>query len=139
MKLVLRPLARPAAEYAHVTKEPIPISLLTYFEVRSFAFPDRPSGERIPVSVRLAAVGHEIHGRLKLISDLVRRLEALDWDVTVVGDEVVVTSELGPEEGWAKLRQVGVADQLLAFLEGGSDVPRDLGQLPAEAPDGAGY
>ncbi|MGH7609033.1 MAG: hypothetical protein ACREOD_03665 [Candidatus Dormibacteria bacterium] len=135
MKLVLRPIARAAAEYAHVTKEPIPISLLTYFEVRSFAFPDRPSADRIPVSVRLAAVGHEIKSRLTLISDLLRRLEVLEWEIVVVGDDIVVSCELSPEAGWAKLRQIGVSDQLLPFLENGSDRPVQVS--PAPGADGA--
>lgn len=123
MKLVLRPLNQPASEYAEVTHEPVPTSLATYFEVRSFAFPDRPTLDWLPVSVRLAAVGNHIKSRLILISDLVRRLEAMEWQVRLVGDDVVVTTELSAEEGWQKLRDQGISDHLLPLLQKGSDRP----------------
>ncbi|MGH7665911.1 MAG: hypothetical protein ACRENY_05805 [Candidatus Dormibacteria bacterium] len=123
MKLVLRPLRDPASEYAEVTEEPVPISLVTYFEVRSFAFPTRPTLDQLPVSVRLAAVSHELKSRLILISDILRRLEALEWQVKLVGDEVVVTADVSLEEGWEMLRSQGISDHLLAWLEKGSDLP----------------
>jgi len=123
VKLVLRPIRQPASEFAEVTEEPVPTSLATYYEVRSFAFPDRPTLDRLPVSVRLAAVGNELKSRLTLISDVLRRLEALEWQVRLVGDDVVVTTELSVEEGWQKLRDQGVSDHLLPMLEKGSDRP----------------
>ncbi|MGC1184467.1 MAG: hypothetical protein WBA31_04850 [Candidatus Dormiibacterota bacterium] len=106
-----------------MTEEPIPTSLLTYFEVRSFAFADRPTVDRLPVSVRLAAVGNEVKSRLTLMSDLLRRLEVLGWQVQIVGDDVVVTTALSVEEGWQTLRRQGVSDQLLPMLQKGSDLP----------------
>jgi len=123
VKLVLRPLKQPAAEYAHVTHEPVPKSLATYFEVRSFAFPGRPTLDRLPASVRLAAVGNELKSRLTLISDVLRRIEALEWQVSLVGDEVVVTTDLSVQEGWQKLRDEGISDHLLPMLQKGSDLP----------------
>ncbi len=136
MRLVLRPLRQPALEFAAVTKEPIPLSLVTYFEVRSFAFPDRPTIDRLPVSVRLAAVANELKPRLILISDVLRRLEALEWQVRLIGEEVVVTTELSVEDGWEKLRRAGVSDHLLPFLEKGSDLPpraRAVRRAPARS------
>jgi hypothetical protein len=126
--LVLRPIASPAWVLASITDEPLPRSLATYFEVRSFAFPDRPNVDRVPVSVRLAAVGNELKHNLILMSDLVRRLEALEWKVELIGDEVVVTNELSVEAGWLKLQAEGISDHLLPLLEKGSDrPPRSLG------------
>ncbi len=123
MKLVIRPIRQPAWEYAEVTHEPVPTSLATYFEVRSFAFPGRPTLDQLPVSVRLAAVGNEIKSRLILISDVLRRLEAMEWQVQVVGDDVVVTTELSIAEGWQRLREQGISDHLLPMLQKGSDRP----------------
>lgn len=123
MRLVLRPIGPPATELIEVTKEPIPYSLTTYFEVRSFAFPDRPTLDRLPVSVRLAAVGNELKRKLSLMSDLLRRLEALEWQVRLVGDEVWVTTELSAKAGWQTLQQQGIADHLLPLLQQGSDLP----------------
>ncbi|HVC39130.1 MAG TPA: hypothetical protein VNH20_04025 [Candidatus Dormibacteraeota bacterium] len=123
MRLVLRPIRQPGSEFAAITEEPVPRSLTTYFEVRSFAFPDRPTLDRLPVSVRLAAVGHELKSRLTLIADVLRRLEALEWQVRLVGDDVVVTSPTSVEEGWATLRAEGVSDHLLPMLQPGSDLP----------------
>ncbi|MGH7641242.1 MAG: hypothetical protein ACREOL_10120, partial [Candidatus Dormibacteria bacterium] len=119
MKLVLRPLREPASEYAEVTEEPVPYTLTTYFEVRSLAFPDRPTLDRLPVSVRLAAVGKEIRERLLAVSDVVRRLEAMEWGVRLEGDDIVVTSDLSAEEGWQALRRQGISDHLLPYLEQG--------------------
>ncbi len=123
MKLVIRPLSHAAEEFAEVTHEPVPTSLATYFEVRSFAFPHRPTIDQLPVSVRLAAVGNELKTRLILIADLLRRLEALEWDVILVGDDVVVSTGLSVEEGWRKLRDQGISDHLLPLLHKGSDLP----------------
>ncbi|MGC2190941.1 MAG: hypothetical protein WA751_01230 [Candidatus Dormiibacterota bacterium] len=123
MKLVIRPIRQPAWEYAEVTHEPVPTSLATYFEVRSFAFPGRPTLDQLPVSVRLAAVGNEIKSRLILMSDVLRRLEAMEWQVQMVGDDVVVTTELSIEEGWRRLRDEGISDHLLSMLQKGSDRP----------------
>lgn len=123
MKLVIRPLQQAAAEFAEVTHEPVPTSLATYFEVRSFAFPGRPTLDRLPVSVRLAAVGNEIKTRLILMADVLRILEALEWQVRLVGDDVVVTTELSAEDGWQKLRDQGISDHLLPMLQKGSDRP----------------
>lgn len=123
MRLVIRPIKPAPAEYAEVTEEPISTHLVTYYEVRSFAFPDRPTIDRLPVSVRLAAVGNGIKSRLTLMSDVLRRLEALEWQVRLVGDDVVVTTDLSVEEGWQTLRAQGISDQLLPMLQKGSDMP----------------
>ena len=123
MKLVLRPIREAATEFAEVTKEPVPISLATYFEVRSFAFPDRPTLDRLPVSVRLAAVGNEIKSRLTLYADVLRRLEAMEWQVRLVGADVVVTTDLSVQAGWQKLQEQGISDHLLPMLQKGSDLP----------------
>ncbi|HUY55539.1 MAG TPA: hypothetical protein VMV23_10310 [Candidatus Nanopelagicaceae bacterium] len=123
MKLVIRPIRQAAKELAAVTEEPVPTSLATYFDVRSLAFPDRPTLDRLPVSVRLAAVGNEIKSRLTLMSDVLRRLEVLEWEVRVVGDDVVVSTPLSVEAGWQKLREDGVSDHLLPMLQRGSDLP----------------
>ncbi|HEY6538637.1 MAG TPA: hypothetical protein VI138_06315 [Candidatus Dormibacteraeota bacterium] len=123
MRLVLRPLKAAPSEYAAVTEEPIPNSLTSYFEVRSFAFANRPTVDDLPVSIRLVTVGKEIKSRLTLMSDLIRRLEALEWEVRLVEDEVVISNDLSVEEGWRKLRQQGVSDQLLPMLQPGSDLP----------------
>ena len=128
MRLVLRPIGSPAGVLASITDEPLPYSVATYFEVRSFAFPDRPTVDRLPVSVRLAAVAIELKRHLTLMADLVRRLEALEWKVELIGDEVVVTTELSVEAGWLKLQAEGISDHLLPLLEQGSDrPPRSLG------------
>jgi len=123
MRLVLRPIGPPAEVLASITDEPLPYSVSTYFEVRSFAFPDRPTVDRPPVSVRLAAVGTELKRNLILMADVVRRLEALEWKVELTGDEVVVTTELSVEAGWLKLQAEGISDHLLPLLENGSDRP----------------
>ena|GEM_PF-3153860 len=128
MRLVLRPIAAPAGVLASITDEPVAYSVTTYSEVRSFAFPDRPTVDRMPVSVRLAAVANELKRHLILMSDLVRRLEALEWKVELIGDEVVVTNDLSAEAGWLKLQAEGISDHLLPLLEKGSDrPPRSLG------------
>lgn len=130
MRLVLRPIGDPAGELLEVTTEPIPRSLATYFEVRSFAFADRPTLDRLPVSVRLVAVGNELRRKLTLMSDLVRRLEALEWQVRLVGDEVWATTGLSTAVGWQTLQQQGIADHLLPLLQKGSDLP-PRGMWPA--------
>ena len=128
MRLVLRPLGSPAEVLAAITDEPLAYSVSTYSEVSSFAFPDRPTVDRMPVSVRLAAVANELKRNLILMSNLVRRLEALEWKVELIGDEVVVTSELSVEAGWLKLQAEGISDHLLPLLEKGSDrPPKSLG------------
>lgn len=134
MRLVLRPIGLPAAEYAAVTEEPVPRSLATYFEIRSLAFAGRPTIDRLPVSVRLAAVGNELKVRLTLISDVLRRLEALEWQVALVGDDVVVSTELSAELGWQKLNQQGIADHLLSLLQPGSDLPPGSVRNPLRRP-----
>ncbi|MGA7173116.1 MAG: hypothetical protein WCB86_05720 [Candidatus Dormiibacterota bacterium] len=137
MKLVIRPIRQAALEFAEVTEEPVPTSLATYYEVRSFAFPDRPTLDRLPVSVRLAAVGNEIKSRLTLMSDVLRRLEAMEWEVRVVGDDVVVTTALSVAAGWQKLREDGISDHLLPMLQKGSDLPpRPHTSGRSEAPAG---
>lgn len=123
MRLVLRPIQDPAQEYLAVTEEPISAELATYFEVRSFAFADRPTPDRLPVSVRLAAVANELKHRLVLASDVLRRLEALGWSVQLNGAEVVVTCSLSAQEGWSTLGREGIGDHLLPWLERGSDLP----------------
>lgn len=139
MRLVIRPIKPAGTEYAEVTEEPIPTSLITYFEVRSFAFADRPTVDHLPVSVRLAAVANEVKSRLTLMSDLLRRLEVLGWRVQIVGDDVVVTTDLSVEEGWQTLRRQGVSDQLLPMLQKGSDLPPGVtaSRRPVEEPPAA--
>jgi hypothetical protein len=123
VRLVLRPIGSPAQVLASITDEPLAYSVSTYAEVRSFAFPDRPTVDRMPVSVRLAAVGNELKRNLILMSDLIRRLEALEWKVELIGDEVVATTDLSAEAGWLKLQAEGISDHLLPLLEKGSDRP----------------
>ncbi|MGH7642740.1 MAG: hypothetical protein ACRENX_06960 [Candidatus Dormibacteria bacterium] len=137
MRLVLRPLRQPSSEFAQVTQEPVPTELATYFEVRSFAFADRPTLDHLPVSVRMAAVGNTIKSRLTLYSDVLRRLEALEWEVKLVGDDVVVTTELTLKEGWQKLREQGISDHLLAMLQKGSDFPPRAAAARRNPPGGS--
>jgi hypothetical protein len=128
LRLVLRPIGSPARVLASITDEPLSYSVTTYSEVRSFAFPDRPTVDRMPVSVRLAALANELKRNLILMSDLVRRLEALEWKVELIEDEVVVTNELSVEAGWLKLQAEGISDHLLPLLQKGSDrPPKNLG------------
>ncbi len=128
MRLVLEPLHSPEAEYAAVTEEPISAELQTYFEVRSFAFPDRPTADRLPPSVRLAAVGGGLKRRLTVASDVVRRLEASGWEVHFSGRQLVASKAVSAQEGWAELRAEGIADHLLPLLERGSDLPPGPGR-----------
>jgi hypothetical protein len=123
VRLVLRPISAPASVLSSITVGPLAYSVTTYSEVRSFAFPDRPTVDRMPVSVRLAAVANELKRNLILMSDVIRRLEALEWKVELIGDEVVITNDLSAEAGWLKLQAEGISDHLLPMLEKGSDRP----------------
>lgn len=91
--------------------------------MHSFAFPDRPTAENLPVSTRLAAVAQELKLRLGLISELIRRMEVLGWRVELAADQVVIEVDLSVEDGWAVLRREGISDHLLAYLDKGSDPP----------------
>lgn len=132
MKLIFRPIHRPAEIYASVTKGPLPQTSLDYLEMHSFGFPDRPTVDNLPVSVRLAAAGKEVHERMKVLTSVLRRLENLGWAVRLEGDQVVVECELGIEAGWEVLRREGVADHVMGQAEKGSDLP------PARGPAGGG-
>ncbi len=121
MKLVFRPVHKPAEEFAEVTRPPISRTMETYLEMHSFGFPDRPTAANLPVSVRLAAVGKLIHERLSILSDVLRRLENIGWDVHTQGDLVVVLNTLSLEDGWAVLRREGISDHIMGLLEKGSD------------------
>lgn len=122
MKLVFRPIHKGSEEFHEVTKAPISRTMQTYIEMHSFGFPDRPTAANLPVSVRLAAVGKLIHERMSILSDVLRRLENLGWDVYTEGDLVRVSNDLSQEEGWEVLRREGISDHILGLVEKGSDV-----------------
>lgn len=123
MKLVFRPIRRAGEELREVTRHPISRHMETYMEMHSFGFPDRPTPENLPVSVRIAAAAKEIHDRAAILSPVLRRLENLGWDVHMEGDQVVASSPLDPEAGWELLRREGICDQILGLAERTSDLP----------------
>ncbi len=106
-----------------MTREPISRHLETYMEMHSFGFPDRPTPEDLPVSVRIAAAAKEIHDRAAILSPVLRRLENLGWDVQIEGDQVVASTPLDPQAGWDVLRHQGIGDQILGLAERSSDLP----------------
>ena len=128
MRLVFRPIHRASEEFAEVTHEPISRGMETYLEMHSFGFPDRPTPANLPVSVRVAAAGKLIHERIAIVSDVLRRLENIGWDVHTEGDLVVVQNDLSLEEGWNVLRKEGISDHVMGLAEKGSDKlpPRGL-------------
>ncbi len=132
MKLVFRPVRKASDEFHEVTKPPISRTMETYLEMHSFGFPDRPTAANLPVSVRLAAAGKLVHERLAILSDVLRRLEILGWDVHIEGDLVVVANGLSLEAGWAALRREGISDHVMGLVEKGSDIP------PPKGPAGGG-
>lgn len=132
MRLIFRPIRRAAEEFAAVTRAPVSRTLETYMEMHSFGFPDRPTTDNLPVSVRVATAAKELHERGRNLSPLLRRLENLGWDVHLEGDLVVVATGLGVEEAWAVLRKEGLSDQALGWVEKGSDL------LPSAEPAGGG-
>ncbi|MHB1500231.1 MAG: hypothetical protein ACYCYK_03525 [Candidatus Dormibacteria bacterium] len=132
MKLIFRPIRKPAEEFAEVTKEPISRGMETYLEMHSFGFPDRPTPANLPVSVRLAATAKVIHERIGILSDILRRLENIGWDVHTEGDLVVVQNQLSLEDGWDVLRKEGISDHVMGLAERGSD------KLAAGGPAGGG-
>jgi hypothetical protein len=123
VRLVFRPIRRAGEELREVTRPPISRHLETYMEMHSFGFPDRPTPEDLPVSVRIAAAAKEIHDRAAILSPVLRRLENLGWDVHIEGDQVVASSPLDPEAGWGVLRHQGIGDQILGLAERSSDLP----------------
>jgi len=123
VKLIFRPIHKASDEFREVTKPPISRTMETYLEMHSFGFPDRPRAANLPVSVRLAASGKLVHERLSILSDVLRRLENIGWDVHIEGDLVVVLNELSLEAGWDVLRREGVSDHVMGLVEKGSDVP----------------
>ena len=132
MKLIFRPIRKAAEEFAEVTKEPISRGMETYLEMHSFGFPDRPTPPNLPASVRLAAAGKLIHERIAVLSDVLRRLENIGWEVRTDGDLVVVQNDLSTEEGWEVLRREGISDHVMGLAEKGSD------RLPPRGPAGGG-
>jgi hypothetical protein len=66
------------------------------------------------------------------LSDVLRRLENIGWDVRTEGDLVVVQNELSLEAGWDVLRREGISDHVMGLAERGSD------KLPAKGPAGGG-
>jgi hypothetical protein len=132
VKLVFRPVRKAADEFAEVTKPPLSRTMETYLEMHSFGFPDRPTPANLPVSVRVAAAGKLIHERVSILSDLLRRLENIGWDVHTEGDLVVVSNELSTEEGWEVLRREGISDHVMGLAERGSD------RLPSKGLAGGG-
>ncbi len=123
MRLVFRPIRRAGEELREVTRQPMSRHMETYVEMHSFGFPDRPTPEDLPVSVRIAAAAKEIHDRAAILSPVLRRLENLGWDVHIEGDQVVASTPLDPESGWDVLRQQGIGDQILGLAERASDLP----------------
>jgi hypothetical protein len=123
VRLVFRPIRRAGEELREVTRQPISRHLETYMEMHSFGFPDRPTPEDLPVSVRIAAAAKEIHDRAAILSPVLRRLENLGWDVHTEGDQVVASTPLDPEAGWDVLRRQGIGDQILGLAERSSDLP----------------
>lgn len=137
MKLIFRPIHKGAEEFREVTRAPLSRTMETYIEMHSFGFPDRPTAANLPVSVRLAGVGKLIHERMSILSDVLRRLENLGWDIHTDGDLVVVLNDLSLEDGWGVLRREGISDHILGLVEKGSDVapPQSLaggGEEPEE-------
>ncbi len=125
MRIRLRPLRPLEEDLEEVTRRPMPVWLVRYYEVHSFGFADRPTADRMPVSVRLAAIGQVVRHRLTLTIDVVRRLEALGWTATVEDGHLVASIDGDDQEGWARLRRAGVADQLLLLLD-----PDDVARVP---------
>ncbi len=123
MRLVFRPIRRAGEELREVTRQPLSRHMATYMEMHSFGFPDRPTPEELPVSVRIAAAAKEIHDRAAILSPVLRRLENLGWDVHIEGDQVVASTPLAPEAGWEALRHQGISDQILGLAERSSDLP----------------
>ena len=123
MRLVFRPIRRAGEEFRGVTREPMSRNVQTYLEMHSFGFPDRPTPEDLPASVRVAAAAKEIHERASILAPVLRRLENLGWDVHVEGDQVVAVTPLDAEAGWEVLRRQGVSDQILGLAERSSDLP----------------
>ena len=123
MRLVFRPIRRAGEELREVTRAPLSRHLETYMEMHSFGFPDRPTPEDLPVSVRIAAAAKEIHDRAAILSPVLRRLENLGWDVHIEGDQVVASTPLDPEAGWDVLCHQGIVDQILGLAERTSDLP----------------
>ncbi len=128
--VAVRPLE---AELAEVTREPLPTWLLRYYEMHSFAFADRPTADRMPLSARVAAVKLSVNHRLQLAADVIRRLEALGWTARVEGGRVVMAVDGDEQAGWDRLRRAGVADQILLLLDP-ADHPRSLGRAGSPAP-----
>jgi len=128
LKLIFRPIRKASEEFLEVTKPPISRTMETYLEMHSFGFPDRPTAANLPVSVRLAASGKLVHERLAILSDVLRRLENIGWDVHLEGDLVVVANQLSLEAGWDVLRHEGISDHVMGLVEKGSDIlpPRGL-------------
>ncbi len=122
MRLVLRPLRTLRQELAHVSTAPFPIWLQRFYEVHSFAYPDRPTAEAATVSMRLAAAAEEIAHRLSTAADLVRMLETSGWQVTVDGDRVIAEADTDPASGWAQLELDGISGHLGLLLDRGSDL-----------------
>ncbi|HUY96865.1 MAG TPA: hypothetical protein VMW47_04440 [Verrucomicrobiae bacterium] len=128
MQLRLCPLRTLDEDVEEVSREPLPVWLVRYYEMHSFAFADRPTADRMPVSVRLAAVKQLLQHRLTLAVDVVRRLEALGWSSRVEHGSVVLTIDADEAAGWDRLRRAGVGDQLLLLLD-----PADLARVPGPA------
>ncbi|HVA21856.1 MAG TPA: hypothetical protein VNN74_07155 [Candidatus Micrarchaeia archaeon] len=141
MELRLRPLRPLEEDLEEVSREPLPTWLVRYYEVHSFAFPDRPTPDRMPVSVRVAAIKLLVHQRLTLLADVLRRLEALGWSTRIEAGRVVVAVDGDEHDGWARLRRAGVGDQLILLMDA-ADVarvpgPAALPAAPARWPEGA--
>lgn len=138
MRLVLRPLRPLRQELAHVSTAPFPVWLQRFYEVHSFAYPDRPTAETASVSMRLAAAAEEITHRLSTAADLVRMLETSGWLVTVDGDRIVAEADVDPASGWAQLELDGISLHLGPLLDRGSDLaPRPAAAPVADAADSA--
>jgi len=132
VKLVFRPVRKASEEFAEVTRAPLSRTMETYLEMHSFGFPDRPTPDNLPASVRVAAAGKLIHERVSVLSSLLRRLENLGWDVRTEGDLVVVSCDLSTEAGWDVLRAEGISDHVMGLAERGSD------RLASKGPAGGG-
>lgn len=142
MRLVFRPIRKASREFQAVTQEPMGRSMETYLEVHSFGFPDRPTPANLPVSVRVAAAGKLVHERIAILSDVLRRLENLGWDVVTDGDLVVASCALSTEAGWAVLAREGIIDHVRGLMERGSEAPAATslaggGEVEEEAPGAA--
>ena len=66
------------------------------------------SAERAPASASVLALGESLGHRLRKLSILLAKMEALGWSITPREWDLVASTELGETEAQAQLEQAGV-------------------------------